>query len=256
MNKQRVGEVMLKFLGTGSAFNIKRGNTAAYMEMAGELFLFDAGEDVFQKLIKLNLFEKKARVNIFITHLHSDHVGSLGTIISYLYFKVFQQDMSNICIYFPSESISDYLYLQGIPKEWYNLYVNKWDELFIPGLRHQPEYVFHDTSHTNQLDYNGSCNTFSIEFMLQDEFCIFYSGDTNCFHQNLTNIHNYDYIYHEVTSSNEIPVHFSYDKLLEATKNFTKEEKGRIYLMHLEEDFDEARAIRDGFHIATNLLIE
>lgn len=247
---------MLKFLGTGSAFNVEKGNTAAYMELGGELFLFDAGEDVFRKCLRLNIFEKKARVNIFITHLHCDHVGSLGSIIAYLYFKVFQQDMSNICIYFPNESICDFLCLQGVPKKWYNLYINKWDELYIPGLPKQPEYAFYETSHDDSLNYNGCCNAFSIEFMLQDEFSIFYSGDTNCFHPNLKNMHNYSHVYHEVSSNPQVPVHFSYEKLVEATKGLTDQEKQKIHLMHLDEGFDEAMAIRDGYQIAKSILTE
>lgn len=247
---------MLKFLGSGGAFNIKRGNTSAYMEIEDELILFDVGEDVFPKLIKSKILEGKSRVNIFITHLHSDHVGSLGTLIAYLYFKVYNQDMSNICIYFPSESISDYLGLQGIPKKWYNLFVNKWDELFIPGFKKQPEYAFYETTHTDALDYKGVSNSFSIELMLQDQFSIFYSGDTNCFHPKLQNIHNYDYVYYEVTSAKEANVHFYYENLLEATKDYTEEEKSKIYLMHLDEDFDEARARKDGYQVVQNIILE
>ncbi len=247
---------MLKFLGSGSAFNTKRGNNCAYMEFAGELFLFDAGQDVFEKLIKLNLFEKKARINIFITHLHSDHIGSLGTIISYLYYKVFKQDMSNICVYFPSEAIADVLTLQGVPRTQYNLFLNKWDELYIPMCgRKQPEYSFFETKHTEGLDYQGETNCYSLEFMIPNEFSFFYSGDTNVFHEKLSNIYNYDKIYHEVTAMENSPVHFSYEALLEATKNLTAEEKARFYLMHIDEEFDEEQAKQDGFRIVENVEI-
>lgn len=246
---------MLKFFGSGGAFNIERGNTSAYMELADELILFDVGEDVFPKIIKSKVLENKTRVNIFITHLHSDHVGGLATLIAYLYFKHFQQDMSNICIYFPSEAICDFLCLQGVPRKWYNLFVNKWDELFIAGFHKQPEYAFYETTHTDSLDYKGACNSFSIEFMLQDQFSIFYSGDTNSFHSKLANIHNYDYVYQEVTCVKEANVHFYYEDLLEATKNYTREEKNKIYLMHLDENFDEARAIEDGYQVVQNITL-
>lgn len=247
---------MLKFLGSGSAFNAKRGNTSGYMEFAGELFLFDAGNDVFGKLMKLNLLEKKARVNIFITHLHSDHVGSLGTIIDYLYFKVYKQDMSNICVYFPSEAIADLLAMQGVPRDHYNLFVNKWDELYLPTLgRKQPEYAFYETGHTANLDYEGHTNTYSIEFMLENEFSFFYSGDTAEYHEKLQNIYLYDQIYHEVTMMENSDVHMSYERLLEKTSHLSKEERSRFHLMHLEEEFDIERAKVDGFQIVENIEI-
>lgn len=226
------------------------------MEFAGELFLFDAGEDVFEKLIKLNLFEKKARVNIFITHLHSDHIGSLGTIIAYLYYKVYDQDYSNICIYFPSEAIVDLLELEGVPKTQYNLFLNKWDELYIPTFgRKQPEYAFYETMHTENLDYKGNTNSYCIEFMVPNQFSFFYSGDGSKYHERLSNVYNYDAIYQEVTMLKDSSVHLSYDKLLEATKDLTPEEKSRFYLMHLDEDFDEEMAIKDGFNVVKNEII-
>ena len=239
---------MLKFLGSGSAFNTKRGDTCAYFELGGELFLFDLGEDVFRKLIARGLLKRKSRINIFITHLHADHAGGLGTTIAYLYYKVFHQDMSNICIYYPSEAIVDCLKLQGVPQSCYNLFVNRWDELYLPGLKVQPEYAFYDAIHVPVMD------CYSIEFMMGNEFSFFYSGDTNTFHEKLQNIDAYDHVYHEVTMHEEEAVHFSYQKLLEATKTFTIEQKNKIYLMHLEEDFDEKKAVLDGFRIAENEL--
>lgn len=245
---------MLKFLGSGSAFHAERGNNSAYMEFAKELFLFDAGSDVFTKLIQFKLLEKKARVNIFITHLHSDHIGSLGTIIDYLYYKVYNQDMSNICVYFPSEAIAEVLTLQGVPRDHYNLFLNKWDELYIPTLgRKQPEYSFYETKHTENLDYKGQTNTYSIEFIIPNEFSFFYSGDTSQFHEKLANIYQYDKIYHEVTAMEESNVHMTYKRLLEATKNLSKEERSRFYLMHIDEDFDVEMAKADGFNVVENI---
>ncbi|BBF44571.1 metal-dependent hydrolases of the metallobeta-lactamase superfamily [Lachnospiraceae bacterium KM106-2] len=244
---------MLKFLGSGGAFNVKRRSNSAYFEMAGELFLFDVGDGIFEQIIKYDLLKDKSRINIFITHLHADHVGGLGTLIAYLYFKVFDQDMSNICVYFPSESISKFLELQGVSQEWYNLFLNRWDELFIPGFKKQPEYVFDEVKHTNALDYEGTTNTYSIEFGIEDDFKFYYSGDTCEFASKLQNINNYDYIYHEVTMIPESPVHTSYQRLLEETKNFSKEERAKIYLMHLDEEFDEQQAREDGFQVVQNI---
>lgn len=244
---------MLKFLGSGGAFNTKRGNNCAYMELGTELFLFDLGEDVFQKLIDFGLFEKKTKVNIFITHLHGDHVGGLGTTIAYLYYKVFHQDKSKINVYFPSNSITELLELQGVSKERYTFYINRWDELIIDGYPKSPEYIFDEANHSKSLDYFNKTNTFSIEFIIPEGEAFYYSGDTNEYKERLKNLWNFNYVYHEVTMNKEVKAHLSYDKLLEATKDLPKSEKKKIILMHLDEDFDEEMAKGDGYSVATNM---
>lgn len=241
---------MLHFIGTGGAFSAKLGNNSAYMELGTELFIFDCGVDVFSKLQDGNLFEGKTRVNFFITHLHCDHAGGLGVMIAYLKYMFFNGDSSRICVYFPSKSMEELLRLQGLDEEWYTLYVNRWDELVVDGMDKVLEYSFEEARHTGELDYEGKNNCFSIEMSVADEFTIFYSGDTNFFAEKLKNIHNYDAIYHEVTGYEEATRHLSYGKLLEATKNFTKEERKKIVLMHLDDDFDVERAVADGFSIA------
>lgn len=79
----------LKFLGTGSAFNTKLGNTSAYLmnNDKSAILLFDCGETVFSKLKPI--LEKNKNISEFticITHSHSDHIGSLPTLLYYLYY--------------------------------------------------------------------------------------------------------------------------------------------------------------------------
>ena len=76
----------LKFLGRGSAFNIKDGNTAAYIKDNNTLLLIDCGETVFKEIQRRNLLEGVSDINILITHLHSDHVGSLSSLLMYCYY--------------------------------------------------------------------------------------------------------------------------------------------------------------------------
>ncbi|WP_310602193.1 MBL fold metallo-hydrolase [Anaerosporobacter sp.] len=241
---------MLTFLGTGGAFNTERGNTSAYFELGTELFIIDAGEDVFAKLVKKNLFQGKTRVNIFVTHLHSDHAGSLGTLIAYLFIKVFNLDRSKVCVYFPSEAITEFLALQGIKQDMYTFFINRWDELYVDGYEKQPEYVFEPTRHTDELNRNNETNCYGIEFSLKSDFGFFYSGDTCEFNQKLMNTYAFDYIYHEVTSTEGATVHFQYNELLALTKDMPADQKKKITLMHLDSDFDIEKAKADGFSIA------
>ena len=79
--------MLLKFIGTGSAFNTKLGCNSAYIIKNNSLILFDCGGDVFSKLKELNIIKDEFKnIYIFITHLHPDHIGSLGDLIYYNYF--------------------------------------------------------------------------------------------------------------------------------------------------------------------------
>lgn len=241
---------MLKFIGTGDAFNTRDGNNSAYIKFGSEIVFFDMGEDVFAKAKNMGLFEKVTRVHILITHLHSDHVGSLGTAIAYLYYGLFKMDKSKICVYFPSERIVELLQIQGITQDWYTFYINKWDELFIDGMEKNPEYAFDENIHTDALNVNGNSNCYSIELNMPDKGSVYYSGDCGGVKDRLKNGWNYDYIFHEITGFKDVKVHTYYGELLELTKELSASKKKRICLMHMDENFDKEQAIKDGFSVA------
>lgn len=70
----------LQFLGRGASFNPKEGNNSAYFIENRQLFLIDCGESIFERLVENGLLEDVDAINLMITHTHSDHVGSLGTL--------------------------------------------------------------------------------------------------------------------------------------------------------------------------------
>ena len=88
---------MLKFLGTGNAFS--EHNTSAYFIKDKSLYLFDCGETVFTDIKKHHLLENIDKVNVFLTHLHSDHSGSIGSLLFHLASKDFP--IENVRVYFP-----------------------------------------------------------------------------------------------------------------------------------------------------------
>ncbi len=83
-------EEVLKFLGRGSCFNVKEGNTAAYIKDPtgnGDLLLIDCGGTVFQKILELDLLKDVKRLYVIITHTHADHIGSLADLLYYCYYR-------------------------------------------------------------------------------------------------------------------------------------------------------------------------
>ena len=75
----------LMFLGRGAGFNPDEGSTSSYFIDNGEMFLIDSGESIFHTILEKNILDTVSKVNLFITHTHSDHVGSLGSLVLYAY---------------------------------------------------------------------------------------------------------------------------------------------------------------------------
>lgn len=88
----------LTFTGRGAMLYPSEGNTAAYFEEGNNIFLFDCGEDVAAKLIKSGKLNKDTEVYLFVTHTHSDHIGSLGSLQQYLYW-VCGKKLNIVCDY-------------------------------------------------------------------------------------------------------------------------------------------------------------
>ncbi len=77
--------------------------------------MLDCGESVYLKLYEKNMIEKYENIYVLLTHLHADHVGSLGSLISYSYYILGKQ----VIIVHPNDNIQSLLDLMGIGRETY-----------------------------------------------------------------------------------------------------------------------------------------
>ena len=231
----------LTFLGRGSAFNPLEGNNSAYFIEDKSLFLIDCGETVFQSLIKNNILNGIEKIYIMITHTHSDHIGSLGTLTSYAYHIMNQK----VNIVIPSNPKKErYLnYIENIlestncKEKYYFIKEKELDNKYKSFNR----IIYKETTHSSELDCYG------IMFETNKGY-IYYSGDTNELNNIKYLIDNnklIDKIYIDITLK-ESDNHLDINRLNNEIPNNLK---NKIYCMHLDNIETITKAQELGFNI-------
>lgn len=217
----------LLFLGRGSAFNSYEGNTSAYFIDKNELFLIDCGESIFETIMENKLLDNINCINLMITHTHSDHVGSLGTLIMYCYYVINKKVniiISKDCLY--KNDLIDLIRIFGCTNEMYTIieekeFDNKY-ELFN-NIR------FIKTNHVSQI------SSYGILFETNNGL-LYYSGDTS----DLNNISELiqsnkiiNKLYVDVTSTNtKNNVHVYIGNLNYLIPDYLK---SKVYCMHIND---------------------
>ncbi|MCB7318201.1 MBL fold metallo-hydrolase [Lacrimispora sp. 210928-DFI.3.58] len=213
----------LNFLGKGSAFYPVYGNTGAYFLYGKELYLIDCGETAFDHLYHLVDLDEIEKVYVILTHLHADHVGSLGTLISYFYCLRQMQ----VHVVHPEHTIVELLTLEGIDKKGY-VYTERLPENGA-GLTAEPVEV----KHAADMKCYG--------YILSDgEDCIYYSGDSSALPEQVLAGFlegKIGRIYHDTsTHDSPNPSHCFYGRL---EQWIPAKERSRVFCMHLDSPCEE-----------------
>lgn len=231
----------LNFLGRGSAFNPKEGNNSAYFIDNNDLYLVDCGENIFERLIDSNILTNINAINLMITHTHSDHIGSLGSLVMYSFYNLHKP----VNIILPEKAnhlpnIESVLKGFGCLEGMYN-YVSqkKYDgkNKTFQSIR----YV--ETDHCDELCCYG------LLFTTKDGI-VYYSGDTreiNNVKALLASGQKIDKIYIDTTSA-DFPgnVHL-YIGVLQSV--IPEDLKNHVYCMHLNDDSCIEQAKNLGFNV-------
>jgi ribonuclease BN (tRNA processing enzyme) len=151
----------LTFVGTGSAFNPVLENSNAFFTLGDRLYIIDCGETAFGKYWDLPALRNASEITVVITHLHCDHVGSLGSLVSYCYLVL----KKRIRIVHPLDTIVKLLDLMGIKRECYE-YLERLPD--VPG-----EPVSFEPVQVDHVD-NMVCYGYVIS---AGEDAVYYSGD-------------------------------------------------------------------------------
>ncbi len=229
----------LLFLGRGSAFNTIEGNTSAYFIDKNELFLIDCGESVFGELKERNILNDVSCVNILITHTHSDHVGSIGSLIMYCYYAI--KKNVNIIISRDSlykDDIVDLIRIFGCTTDMYNIVYE--EECSDYSLFNSVKYI--KTNHVPQI------SSYGILFDTSDGV-VYYSGDIG----DLDSVSDLissgvliSKIYVDTTSKESSGCHVFIGDL---NKVIPSDLRSKVYCMHINNDKCIHMAMEYGFNV-------
>lgn len=237
--------MVLNFLGRGAAFNQEEGNNSAYFTSDNQLFLIDCGENIFERIIQINLFEDIEAVNLVVTHTHSDHIGSLGSLILYCFYEL--HIPLNIIMSEKTKHLAD---IDGILKIFgcNNSMYSYIDEGNFDNKYHAFQNIrYIETSHCNEL------NCYGILFTTKDGI-LYYSGDTNetnIIESLISSGQPIDKIYVDTTTA-DFPgnVHLNINIL---AKLIPDKLKKNVYCMHINNDECIEKAKRIGFNVVQNI---
>ncbi len=222
---------MLKFIGYGSAYAIKLQNTSAFFVENKILNLFDCGETVFENLVRKNILAGIEKVNIFITHLHSDHCGSLGTLLFYL--SAIGISKNNVSVIFPNKrKILSLLNLFGVANEC--IVINKCEEFKDFNVK-----VFKQ-SHYDMISYGYMCSINEKSFYFSGDTCELNKKVLNLFLQN-----KIDKLYVDTDVLNRGGLYHL--ELNTLKKYIPKEMRNKVVCMHLRDDYNKQEILNEGF---------
>lgn len=229
----------LSFIGKGSTFNTKMGNTSAFFKSHNSMVLIDCGGTVFDRLMDLKLLQDLQRLYIVITHTHPDHVGSLGDVIFYCYYILGFRPT----IFFPKrELIQDFLTCIGVSKEIYLLKYENNERISDENLG-EISIEFMPVSHVDTIP------AFAF-IMTYNEKAFYYSGDASEISAEIIEkLKNgeIDRIYQDTCGLDyEGNPHMSIRKLSDV---ISSELRNKVYCMHLDQHITVQEVIEQGFNV-------
>ena len=237
---------MLKFIGTGSAFNTSLGNNNAYIKNGENLLLTDCGSSTFAKIQERSLLDGIKSVFVLMTHTHPDHVGSLGDLIFYGYYAMGEMGKPNVTVIAPEDLyIEDVLNSIGVKRETYGyVKLKQGNPIFFSSFSMMINPL--KVKHVEELNCYGYVFTYR-------EFNIYYSGDCYEISEVVLDMLNrgiFDFFYQDTCKADyDGNVHLSLRRLTEMVK---PEYRKRVFCMHLDNGFNIKEAKELGFNVVSS----
>lgn len=256
-------DMKLHFLGYGSGHNPAFGSNSAYIKLPGDgMLLLECGESTLRNIMGVRYFHKIKYMTIILSHTHSDHSGSLGTLIP----RVYSETGRPVNLLYGSRrqrsEIAGLLKNFGVPRSCYRLLpvtvthrlnFDLRQELFGGALL---VVDMERTQHVKELD----CFSITIVQSGDSETAtplIYWSGDTSDPFGAVAALlmDKKSLVYHEANSgvgSQHMNID-EFDRILLAAARFdeklAQKWRRRITLMHLDSDDTYAKAIHMGYNV-------
>lgn len=208
----------LHFWGCGAAKSPQLGNNNAWFEVEENLYLIDCGESSFQPAVHTLDFAKYCCVYVLITHMHSDHTGGVGSLLSWMAFK----GQKNVVLVHPLDTPVQMLTLQGVGQHFYR-YMTE----LPPESPVQAKIV--------EVQHVGSMKSYAYLLKSKDD-CIYYSGDAAFLPAEMAKAFlngAIRRIYHD-TASHESSNHCWVQRLCDA---IPPEKRKDVFCMHLDGEY-------------------
>lgn len=226
---------LLEFIGKGSAFNAELVNNSAFFkdDENKEFYLIDCGNTVFNELVKTEILEKykEYNFNVIITHIHSDHIGSLGTLIEYLFYNYNKK----VNIISPiTTNVNHFVNILNLDEKAYDFIELKQEDLYVYSYKlNNTKIRFIKTEHVPTL------NCYSLLIEVNNDKIYYTSDSVETLSKHLNKIKNEEIsdIFIDVSFKEENPVHLTFNKLKEDVKNLNKKNL-KINLMHTDESLE------------------
>ncbi|EKQ54479.1 MULTISPECIES: MBL fold metallo-hydrolase [unclassified Clostridium] len=225
----------LNFLGRGSGYNTKEGNTSAYIIKNETLLLIDCGETVFKTIVEKKLVDGIKNIYLLVTHMHSDHIGSIGSFIGFCFWKY---KIVTKLYFYETDKMRKFLELVGLIENQSFIIIDENTRISELGLEFQPSLTKHSMT----------VKTYSYTLKFDEGNDIFFSGDTY-----ETNIEVISFlkegnlIYHDTCLDDYAGnMHTSLRVLSEI---IPKEYRKQVYCMHIDGENFVERAQNEGFNV-------
>ncbi len=230
---------VLNFIGTGTAFSKENINNSAFYKTRDKLILFDCGETIFHEILNKNIIDESIKViDIIITHFHSDHVGSLGSLVLYC-----QKNKKEVNIIFPDKEMPvNLLTLFGVNKDLYTIKTPiEVKDYYLKEYKQLHGY----TDINNQI---VKIPSYGYHF-INDNDNLFYSGDSSIIPDEIIKMFKEKdiyYLYQDVSDDGN-KTHLQVNELINLIEpNYRK----RVMCMHLTDSCDIKKIKENGFETA------